>query len=912
MADRRMNFILQGRDQLSRVLNQAGDSANRLHRRISAATTNSSGAINRFARTTTDRMAALSTSEDAAGKATEALKKSVLSLAPAIIPVAAAMAPLVASTAAAGVAVAAYTAALGPQISAVNDAVEAEEKYQQAVEESGANSKEAAKAQADYARQLAKMPPEARKAAAQMSVLKDTYREWSDDLAKDTLGPFTKGLALTSALLPKLTPLVKGTSSELDRMITLVGGGMASPGFDRLVDKFTDFSTGTIRGANEAIVDFLRRLDTGEVGGGLRDFMDYARAQGPTVRETMRSIGQALMNLLRAGSEVGVGLLQVVKVLAQLIAAVPPGAIAAFLQLAIAVKALTLATAGFAAARGLVAAFGAQLVAMRVAAAAAPGPLAATGAAITALSRTAKIAIAGTGIGLLLIALSELSQAGKETPPDVDRLTTSLGELGRTGKLTGVALAEFGQDFAKLRDQLNAVINPSVAESINNWGASVTGGLLDAGAATEEFNAAVDSIDKGLAALVAGGKADLAKASLENMLASMNPEQVAKLKDGLDEYDTALANLKFEQDLAAQSMGIFGAQAQEVQGKLNAQKAAADGLRQSIHALDQAHLMARGGVRGMEAAIDAATQALKDNGRTLNENTAKGRANNQALDDLANATQKAVEAKYEETGSWNAANKVYERGRAKLEQLARQMGLDTDEARKLADQILATPDKTAKLRADKRDLDRKLKDAKAELRSVPDSRKAAVRANIRELEKALDRARRGLADVDGRTATTFVRTHHYVTGNTARVSGAHGAQLKAKGGLIRGPGTGTSDSVPLWASNGEFVIRAAAVRKIGLAQLNAINEGRAAGLAAMKSAPAPRPARTASPGPSMIDMVETAVTRLVAAQPREVPTLGPLEVHVFLDGEPVRGIARAEVRKANGELVQVLNAGGGM
>ena len=37
----------------------------------------------------------------------------------------------------------------------------------------------------------------------------------------------------------------------------------------------------------------------------------------------------------------------------------------------------------------------------------------------------------------------------------------------------------------------------------------------------------------------------------------------------------------------------------------------------------------------------------------------------------------------------------------------------------------------------------------------------------------------------------------------------------ATGGLIRGPGTGTSDSIPALLSNGEYVIRAAAVRKLG-------------------------------------------------------------------------------------------------
>ena len=45
-----------------------------------------------------------------------------------------------------------------------------------------------------------------------------------------------------------------------------------------------------------------------------------------------------------------------------------------------------------------------------------------------------------------------------------------------------------------------------------------------------------------------------------------------------------------------------------------------------------------------------------------------------------------------------------------------------------------------------------------------------------------------------------------------------------KGGAVRGPGTGTSDDVPIMASNGEFMIKASAVRKLGLPLLNAINE----------------------------------------------------------------------------------------
>ncbi|MBR7191729.1 transglycosylase SLT domain-containing protein [Gordonia sp. SCSIO 19800] len=51
---------------------------------------------------------------------------------------------------------------------------------------------------------------------------------------------------------------------------------------------------------------------------------------------------------------------------------------------------------------------------------------------------------------------------------------------------------------------------------------------------------------------------------------------------------------------------------------------------------------------------------------------------------------------------------------------------------------------------------------------------------------------------------------------------------KAAGGPIVGPGTGTSDDVPLWGSNGEFMMKAAAVRRYGLPFMHAINAQRLA------------------------------------------------------------------------------------
>lgn len=45
----------------------------------------------------------------------------------------------------------------------------------------------------------------------------------------------------------------------------------------------------------------------------------------------------------------------------------------------------------------------------------------------------------------------------------------------------------------------------------------------------------------------------------------------------------------------------------------------------------------------------------------------------------------------------------------------------------------------------------------------------------------------------------------------------------ATGGLIRGPGTGTSDSIPIMASNKEFMFKASSVASIGLDNLNYMN-----------------------------------------------------------------------------------------
>lgn len=780
----------------------------------------------------------VTTSSDKVTEAISGIRSAALLLSPALIPIAVQAAPIAASVGAAAVAVGVFAAAAAGQVTAITEAADAEKKYQDAVDEHGATSRQASEAQTAYVKQIQKMPPATRTAAAALSSLKDQYQDWSDALAGDTMPVATKAFQTFSAVFPKLTPLVQGTSTQLDRFVTIAAGGVQSASFDRFMRSFAEFSTGALERGNDALIRFMRTLNTGAVSGGVAQFMEYVRANGPLVRDTLAKLGEALSNVLQAAANVGPGLLTVINALAGLVAAVPPGVITTMLQLALAMKAVRLAAAAMAGTT----AFAASIGAMRLAAAGATGVLPRLAAAIATVSRTAKVAVAGTGIGLLLIALSELSQIGGQAPVDVDKLTKSLEQLGHTGKATGYVAKEFGANFGELRSQIDRVIDPSVAESINNWGAAITGGLLDAGDDTEKFTKSIDAIDKSLADLVSGGKASQAAAAIDVITRGMSTEQLAKFNAGLVDHKEALADLKFEQQFAAEAMGLFGAQAQQTSAKLAEQKASADGLRQAVQALNNVNRQALGGMIGFEAAIDAASAAAQKNAGSLrvvngqlDVNSPKAQAAASALNDLAAKADEAAGAARENGSSWSTVNGIYERGRQKLIQSATQMGLTTAQAKKLADQILKTPDKTAFLKGDLGDLKRKLADAKTRLANAPSSKTAKIKGEIEDLKRKIADAQARIDGVHGKTVILNVEGRANQTAKNLAGFAAGGLVQLATGGLVqgfpgggpvRGPGTGTSDSILAAVSNGEYVIPARRVRQYGLGLFEAIRAGK--------------------------------------------------------------------------------------
>ena len=805
------------------------------------------------------------------GRGMDNLRKAALLLSPALIPIAAAAVPVAANLAAAGVAVGAFGLALGGQVAEMAKAGDAEKKYNEAVKEHGRSSNEAAKAEAKYLAAMRDMDPATRRAAAAFTVFKDSYKDWSKSLASDTMPVVTKGFATFGALLPRLTPMVRATSGELDRLMTVLAGGVNSSGFERFMNSFAQFASGALSKATDGLVRFMRTMSGGGGSSQFSEFMAYVREVGPQVGETLGNLGQALAHLVAAASDVGVGILGAVNALAKLVNAIPTETLSNLLQFVVVLKAVKLAAAGLGGAGGALAGFGAQLAAMTAASAAAGGGLAGLAAAFGALSRAAKVALIGSGIGILVVALSELSEMGRTAPPDVDKLTSSLRQLGAEGKVVGEAAKHFGSDLDGLYGKIRSLTDPSTVDNVQQFIVTL-GGLGDWDSTpVKEAKENLDAIDKSLAGLVKNGQADLAAEALKQLTAEYGKggRDTKEFTKNLDDYEAALADARFEQELAASAMGLFGDQAVAVGEKLAAQKASADGLRQSIQALSDTSRGAFDAQTRFEEALDKVTESIKENGRTLDIGSEKGRANRDALSALASATQDAAAKARENGASWQTVAGIYDKGRKSLVDNAFAITHNREEAERLADTLMKMPSKTMRLEMRTEDAVKSLNGVVAAMKKTPNAKSVTVRAltkdaisllqevglkvtrlkdgrfritaNGKPAEDVIGAVKRARDGLKSKTITLAARDHasaaaraiqraiaalrsKTVTITTVRqtiarystdtrpTTGQGGVSKYAEGGPITG-GSGTKDDVPILAMGGEFIVNKRQARK---------------------------------------------------------------------------------------------------
>ncbi|WP_052731497.1 hypothetical protein [Streptomyces sp. MBT28] len=638
------------------------------------------------------------------GRGRLALIAGLLPITTAAIPLVggltASLGPLASAFTATGGAATAFGIALAGQIEPLSQVADAEKKYQEAVRDHGRSSAEAMEAQLAYQQVLAELPPETQKAAIALSGLKSTFSDWSDDMSNWTMEPVTKSFTVLEALVPHMSREVQSFSGQMDRLMDVAGGAISTPGFDAFSNRVADLTDAKLDDFTDQVVHLLRVVSEGDADAGvIGQIFTYMRENGPAAREALNALGDAVGTLVEGAAQAGPTMLTLVTILARLVAALPPEVVAILLQTATALKLLQLAGAGMAAIAGGISAASASIAALAATSAAAGGGLAGLRAAFLSLGVAARASIIVAGIAAVVVVLKQLSDIGKEAPPDVDKLTTSLGELGQTGEVAGEAARAFGKDLGGLADSLRTLSRPSNLDKTQQWLTNLIG--MDS-TPVKEAKENLDAVDESLANLVRSGKGEIAAAALERIGEAMRKQGMSQkeLEGQLDGYKSALADQAFEAELAAQSMGLFGKAAQETSAKLDAQKSSADGLRQSILALNDVNRAAGSAMSAFEQSIDDATAAVKDHAGALKMRdgeldlgSQKARDAEKVLSELAANTDAAAAAAREQGKSWEDVNGIFTRGRAAFIESADAMGLTAEQAEILADRYLKIPDK---------------------------------------------------------------------------------------------------------------------------------------------------------------------------------------------------------------------------
>lgn len=213
----------------------------------------------------------------------------------------------------------------------------------------------------------------------------------------------------------------------------------------------------------------------------------------------------------------------------------------------------------------------------------------------------------------------------------------------------------------------------------------------------------------------------------------------------------------------------------------------AGGLSAAFQALNGGALSAREAESAYQAAIDNVSASIKENGKTLDLHTDKGRKNDAAIRQLITTTDQKAQATYDEVNATKgaeaaqaAASKVYEQGRAQLIKNLTQILGNKEAATKMADSIMKIPKSWNS-------------DIKATDKATPTIN--AIKSRI--------------ASINGRTVVVAVKyeTHGSIQGE--HIIGQGTKTKYATGGEVMG-GSGWRDDVPILAMGGEWVIRKAA------------------------------------------------------------------------------------------------------
>jgi adenosyl cobinamide kinase/adenosyl cobinamide phosphate guanylyltransferase len=215
-----------------------------------------------------------------------------------------------------------------------------------------------------------------------------------------------------------------------------------------------------------------------------------------------------------------------------------------------------------------------------------------------------------------------------------------------------------------------------------------------------------------------------------------------------------------------------------------------------INAQGSAFLAERQANRAYKDAVDAATQAVKDNGRTLDDNSRKGRANQNVLDQVTSAADSLLGAMIKNNRSGPSIRSEWEQQRKKLYDVYMQFDHNKNKALDYVDHALG---------------------------KVPPSVTTTVKTpGLTVAQQAFRNLTNAIKGVPNKSVSIRVNGDGSVTRILTSAGHTTSTKYYAGGGQVTGPGGPRDDKIPAMLSNGEFVVNAAAASR-HLQLLKAIN-----------------------------------------------------------------------------------------
>ena len=368
---------------------------------------------------------------------------------------------------------------------------------------------------------------------------------------------------------------------------------------------------------------------------------------------------------------------------------------------------------------------------------------------------------------------------------DIGRaLGDSLGDLQGSfgdGFLSGetAALEDFGQTL------------DAVASSADTRSFGVIGDLFT-GKGGSGVNQVRDRLEE-LGSALAGLPLELAQertAKLQEQY-QLTDDQLYSFIDNSGEFKNSLIEQAGELGLTADKSTLLALATGELKGATDASKqgmteltgstrdaqVSLEDLQSTIEGFGSSQLNLNAATREYEASLDELTASVTDNGTSLDVAEEKGRANQAALDDIAKSTLQLSSATLENTGSQEQAAAAIKNGRDKLIELLGQFGITGEAADVYADKLGLIPDNVA------------------------------TAAGFTAPKADVDAYAQSVRNVPSTKVTEFIARYSQQGSIPEDLRGTGlGVLKRAGGGPIYGPGTGTSDSIAAWLSNGEHVI----------------------------------------------------------------------------------------------------------